>query len=143
MMRVAWILMVGLLMPCSGCILIPTPEYKSDGIATRQNISDKEVDMIQVNTTTREQILLRFGQPDATFDEQRRFVYLWAHVTAWIAAGGGYSAAMAEIAKGYVLEINFRPDGVVSAREIRTVGLGDVFKAKVISGIGYAPQRER
>ena len=140
MNRVSAVMPVVLLLAtCPGCIVIPTPAYKSEGFATRQNISSEDVKKIRVDATTREQVLLRYGEPDATFDEQRRFVYIWAHAIGWWFAGAGNSGDAGELPKGYMLEIDFRPDGTVSRCETRTAGADNVFHLQTIAGVPYAP----
>jgi outer membrane protein assembly factor BamE (lipoprotein component of BamABCDE complex) len=139
-MIIARVLIIAALIPSAGgCILVPTPSHKSDTFATRQNLSHKSAEQIQVGVTSREQVLLLFGEPDATFDRQRRFVYLWADVTAWWFAAAGNSSAGGEIGEGSALEIDFDPRGIVSRRLVRKPGLADLFTQHVIAGVVYAP----
>ena len=128
---------VCLLMLCGGCIFVPGPEYKSDGFPTRQNLSQEDAEKLQLDVTTREEVLLLFGEPDASFDDQSRFVYLWAQVTGWLVG-----VDVVEVPKGYLLEINFCPKGIVRHCEVRVAGLNHVFSLRTIGGVGYAPRRE-
>jgi outer membrane protein assembly factor BamE (lipoprotein component of BamABCDE complex) len=140
-MRVAFAVMLPWLTLAGGCVLIPTPAYKSDGLPTRQNVSTKDAQQIQTGVTSREEVLLRFGEPDATFGEGRRFVYLWGDVIAWFFAGAGYSATGGEISRGSMLEVDFDPSGIVCRREVRTPALSDIFTTQNIRGVVYAPLR--
>jgi len=138
-MRATLACMFAVLLSSGGCILIPTPPHKSDSLPTRQNLSPKAAAEIQVGVTSREQVLLRFGEPDATFDQQRRFAYLWADVVAWWFASGGYQGDAGEIGQGCVLEIDFDPRGIVIRRAVRTPTLADLFTRQIIGGVAYAP----
>ncbi len=139
-MRMAGVVIIGaaVMLSGGGCIVIPTPPHKSDTFPTRQNLSRKTAEQIQVGVTSREQVLLLFGEPDAAFDQQRRFVYLWADVTAWWFAGAGYSGAGGEMSEGSTLEIDFDPRSIVSRRAVRTCGLADLFASRTIGGVVYA-----
>ena len=141
-MRIAGPLLLPWLLLAGGCVLIPTPAYKSDGLPTRQNVSAKDAQQIQTGVTTREQVLLRFGEPDTTFAQGRRFVYLWGDIVAWMfASGGGYSATGGELSRGSMLEIDFDANGVVCRREVRTPGWADMFSSQHLHGVTYAPLR--
>ena len=140
-MKLAYAVIVPCLALAGGCVLIPTPAYKSDGLPTRQNVSAKDAQEIRTGVTSREEVLLRFGEPDATFAQGQRFVYLWGDVVAWFFAGAGYSGAGGEISRGSMLEVDFDPSGIVCRREVRTPALSDLFSTQNIRGVSYAPLR--
>jgi hypothetical protein len=140
-MRAACAVILPWLTLAGGCVLIPTPAYKSDALPTRQNLSATDAQQIQTGVTSREEVLLRFGEPDATFAQGRRFVYLWGDVVAWFFAGAGYSGSGGEIPRGSMLEVDFGPSGIVCRREVRTPALSDLFSTQSIRGVGYAPLR--
>ena len=140
-MKLAYAVIVPCLALASGCVLIPTPAYKSDGLPTRQNVSAKDAQQIQTGVASREEVLLRFGEPDATFGEGRRFVYLWGDIVAWFFVGAGYSGTGGEVSRGSMLEVDFDANGIVCRREVRTPTFSDLFTTQYIRGVGYAPLR--
>ena len=140
-MRVSCAVMLPWLTLAGGCVLIPTPAYKSDVLPTRQNLSPKDAQQIKTGVTSREEVLLRLGEPDATFGEGRRFVYLWGDIVAWFFVGAGYSGTGGEVSRGSMLEVDFDPSGIVCRREVRTPTFSDLFTTQYIRGVGYAPLR--
>jgi outer membrane protein assembly factor BamE (lipoprotein component of BamABCDE complex) len=123
---------------CSGCLIIPTPEFDADQLQTRRNVSADDARAIADGATTREHVLLSFGEPDAALFGERRFVYAWAKVAALWFAAAGYSADAGGVPKGYVLEIDFDNRGVVRTHVVRTAGLADLFSHRVLNGVPYA-----
>jgi len=128
-----------------GCVIVPTFGYKSDNLPTRQNVGAADAKRIVPSVTTREEVLLRLGEPDASFGGGSRFVYLWADVGAVLVAGAGYSGGAMELSNGHSIEIDFRPDGVVAASRLREPGLGEIFtfQTRRIGGVLYSPDRKR
>jgi hypothetical protein len=136
---------LGVLVFVPGCVIVPTFGYKSDNLPTRQNVSAADSKRIVPSVTTREEVLLRLGEPDASFEKGARFVYLWADVGAVLVAGAGYSGGAMELSSGHAIEIAFGPDGVVSDCRVNQPGLGEIvtFQTRRIGGVLYAPDRER
>ena len=134
---------LGLLVLAPGCVIVPTFGYKSDNLPTRQNVSAADAKRIVPSVTTREEVLLRLGEPDASFAAGSRFVYLWADVGAVLVAGAGYGGGAMELSNGHAIEIRFGPDGVVSDCRVSQPGLGEIFtfQTRRIGGVLYAPVR--
>jgi outer membrane protein assembly factor BamE (lipoprotein component of BamABCDE complex) len=137
-------LCVFLLAACGGCLVVPTPEHHSDSITTRRNVQPKSGDTaVTDGVTTREQVLLLLGEPDASLYGDRRFVYCWAKVIGYWFVAAGYEGDGGEIPKGYVLEIDFDDRGVSRSHQTRSCGLSDLFHQRVLSGIPYPADRGR
>lgn len=138
-LRVSFYLL--LLAACPGCLIVPTPHYDSDAIQTRRNVTPKTGDAITDGVTTREEVLLMLGEPDASLYGGRRFVYLWAKVVGLWFVAAGCEGDVGEIPRGYVLEIDFDVRSVARAHQTRTCRMQDLFKQRVLNGIPYPADR--
>ena len=74
-----------------GCAIFPTPEH--DLLEGRGKIDESDIAFLTVGKTTREDVLLRFGEPDLVLYDQRILIYRWSVIQGYIFAIGGYSAA--------------------------------------------------
>lgn len=93
----------------TGCI--PVVPHYSASLPTRSNVEWQLRDFPIVGTSSREDVLLRFGEPDATQHRQATFVYRWTKMIGLIP--GYYSST--PIGAYYELDIDFDERGVVSA----------------------------
>jgi hypothetical protein len=92
-----------------GCI--PVVPHYSASLPTRSNVEWQLRDFPVPGTSTREEVLLRFGEPDATRHRQATFVYRWRKMIGLIP---GYWSST-PIPADFELEIDFDERGVVSA----------------------------
>ena len=85
-------------------MIIPTPEQ--DLLSSRGQIDKPAMEFLDPGTTTMEQVLLRFGEPDATLNDQRIFVYHWqvarAYFVIFVPDGAG-----GPIGKDYLMLLSF------------------------------------
>lgn len=100
---------------CTGCIVIPTPEYDSG--TARANLKKETAARIQPGISTRADVILALGEPDAVSADERRMAYRAEKVVAVWIAGGGYSAASGEITRDRYLVVEFDEKGVVQNRQ--------------------------
>lgn len=91
----------------TGCLVIPV-DYTEYG--SRGNVTEKTAATLQPGTTTKEEILLRLGEPDWKSPEDRQIGYAWSKVKAVWFVGGYYSAAGGEISQGSELRLSFDAD---------------------------------
>jgi len=71
-----------LVLVLQSCIMLPEPEHGlHDG---RGMIKPEDTKTLQIGVTTREAILLQFGEPDATLNQQTVFVYGWTTIVGEI-----------------------------------------------------------
>jgi hypothetical protein len=105
---------IGLLL-LAGCIPV-VPHYESH-IPGRQNV-EKALDggFPTRGATTREEILLRLGEPDNAPERDDVFFYRWSKVVAVFLAGQGSSDS---IPAGYSLTLRFDAQGILSSVEMR------------------------
>jgi hypothetical protein len=115
----------------SGCLVVPIPTNRWDP-SSRTNIAAGTDPRLAPGQDTREQVLLRLGEPDEAVEDERRLSYHADRVQwdiFWV-AGGGYSAAGGdiEIHKHRELMLWFDEQGCLQ---------------KVRSGTGYDPNQLR
>jgi hypothetical protein len=64
---------------CAGCLLVPLPDR---GVSSRV-VDGSAVQFIRRGETTREEVLLRLGAPDAMLDGEDVFIYQSEYRTGW------------------------------------------------------------
>jgi outer membrane protein assembly factor BamE (lipoprotein component of BamABCDE complex) len=97
---------------CSGCTIIPTNFHTSD---SRTNVREETIATINPGQTTKEDVFLALGEPDAVLSDG--LVYHWSKIKAVV--GFAYSHDKMLI-KEYYLFITFDERGVVMHREVRS-----------------------
>jgi hypothetical protein len=65
-------LTIGLCTVCAGCIVIPLNSYT---YGSRQNVKEEVVNTLQLGTTTKDDVFLRFGEPDIVSDNANCITY--------------------------------------------------------------------
>jgi hypothetical protein len=83
-----------LLMCVTGCVLLVVPTPQRDTGYARTNLTQLTPQQFTVGTTTKEEVILALGEPDAVSSDEHKLAYRSEKTVAvWIfAAGGGYSA---------------------------------------------------
>jgi len=105
-----------LLMFVPGCVIIPTPEFDSG--SARANLNKQSPAQLEPGVTTMEDVLLRFGEPDAVSPDERKLGYRSEKVVGiWILAGG-YCAASGAITRDHYLLVELDENGVVRNRAL-------------------------
>ncbi len=103
----------------ASCLVIPIPTNRV-GDFSRKDIRPEAMDPLVAGQTTREQVLLRLGEPDEWSPDGSQYRYHWEKVKwdiFWIVAGG-YSAVGGDIPinKNHDLLISFDRSGVITSR---------------------------
>ena len=102
--RVAAMAASGLLALAAGCVVIPV-NYHAAG--SRTNVSTQTAGTLQIGVTTKEEVLLRLGEPDVCSEDELIYVYGWTKVGAiWILATP-QGAAGGELGKSFALKLTF------------------------------------
>jgi hypothetical protein len=81
------------------------------------------------DTTSKEEVLLKLGEPDLVLNRESIFVYRWEMVAAYFAAGGFGAGVAGPIQRTKFLIIEFDDKNVVSRHEIR----GSIFSSRTPS----------
>jgi hypothetical protein len=108
--RVAGVLLAALaLSTLVGCLIWPFPT--GDLLSGRGRITKQYAAPLQVGTATREEVLLRLGEPDAVLEGGRVFIYRWTEVRGFFAAVGNGGNALVIPFPGYrSVRLEFGPD---------------------------------
>lgn len=99
----------------AGCIIIPTPENIL--LEGRGVIEEKEEARFVPGETRREDVLLRFGEPDLVADEGRLLAYHWARASAWVFIGAYPGGAVMPLARHHFLVLEFNAAGLLQRHE--------------------------
>lgn len=70
--------------PLAGCLIIPTDYYTPD---SRRNVDNEPLTMILPGTTTRQELLLSLGEPDAASADETELWYVASKIRAIIIVG--------------------------------------------------------
>ena len=93
---------------CVGCI-VPTPKHTPIGYG-RGEIDTKTLRMMALGSTSREQVLLKLGEPDAAWKDEQYFLYRWFTVRGYAVTMGTAGEIGGE---GHNLIVEFDHDGLV------------------------------
>lgn len=95
----------------AGCLIIPTDYYVK---SSRKNTSEEPPETVVAGKTTREEVLLNLGEPDAVSPDETEIWYDAEKVKAWLIMGdrGG------EVVRHYLSVILFNRNGIVESSRI-------------------------
>ena len=119
----------------SACIYIPTPQHTI--LEGRGMIGIEEIEDFKIDTTSREEVLLRFGEPDFTLNEQSIFAYSWTRVQGYLFIGGGYSGTGGPVGKTTLLLFEFDSMNLLKRFEFIPEG---IFKTKMETVLKWASE---
>ncbi|NWJ40931.1 MAG: hypothetical protein HXX12_08160 [Geothrix sp.] len=93
-----------------GCVIWPFPTGSL--LAGRGRITRDYAAPLQVGVTTREDALLRLGEPDEVLEGGKVLIYRWTEVRGFFAAGGYGGAVVAIPFSGHrAVRLKFGVDG--------------------------------
>ncbi len=101
-----------------GCLIIPTPQFDSG--ETRRNLRPDTPAQFQPGKTTRTEVLLALGEPDATSADERKLAYRSEKIAAIVLAGGPGAGAAAPLTKDEYLVCEFDARGRLVTAERST-----------------------
>jgi len=97
------------------CVVIPTPEHRDHG---RVPCDDEKTTFMVKDTTNKEEVLLKLGEPDLVLNRERIFVYRWEMVAAYFFVGAYYSGSGGPIQRPHFLIIEFDDKNIVVRHEV-------------------------
>lgn len=113
-------LLLLLLLPLSGCIVLPIPLGEGH-ISAGREVSQESQGMLLVGATSRAEALERLGEPSAVWDDAGVVVYDWDRVRwllLWMVAGGGRAAFGAtDLPAHHMLLLQFDASGILQRAE--------------------------
>jgi hypothetical protein len=92
----------------TGCLIWPFPT--GDLLAGRGRITQKYAAPLQVGVATREDVLLRLGEPDEVQAGGKVLVYRWTEMRGFVAVGAYGSAAAVPLRGHRALRLEFGDD---------------------------------
>jgi hypothetical protein len=100
----------------AACVVIPTPEHRDHG---RVPCDNEKTTFMFKDTTKKEEVVLKLGEPDLVLDHERIFVYRWEMVAAYFFVGAYYSGGGGPIQKPHFLIIEFDDRNIFARHEVR------------------------
>jgi hypothetical protein len=100
----------------AACVVIPTPEHRDHG---RVPCDEEKTTFMVKETTSKEEVLLKLGEPDLVLNHERIFVYRWEMVAAYFIVGGYGAGAIGPIQRPHFLIIEFNDKNIISRHEVR------------------------
>lgn len=135
------LLLALVLMALQGCVILPIPTPEHGLLSGRGEITKADVAPLEVGKTTREEVLLRFGEPEATLDDQQVFIYHWQIVRGYVfwalgipaccQAGAAGAADVTPIAKDYLVLLEFDEHGQLKRFERTSIGFFESLTERV------------
>lgn len=121
------LLLYVLLAVLAGCVVIPIPTKEHGLITGRGQIPAEDVTFLENGKTSREEVLLKFGEPSLVLNNQKTLVYRWT------VSAGGYIGVVVmpmaaapmggDVTKDYLVILEFDGEGRLVRFE-RSGGMG-------------------
>ena len=105
----------------AGCLYIPTPQHGL--LSGRGMIDAEETRKFRVGITTREDVLLLLGEPDATLNNQSVFLYTWTRTQGYLIIGGYGRGEIAAIGHTTLLLFDFDANNYLKRFELTSPGI--------------------
>jgi hypothetical protein len=110
-----------LLIPTSGCIILPVPTPAHGGYGV---ITEESVKSLEASKATRADLLLKLGDPAERLQQDRFFVYRWELIHGYLMWGiGAYGRGTGDInaiTADHFLLVEFLPDNRLRRLEFIT-----------------------
>lgn len=117
---ILYLFLAGVVSIGAGCLVVPIPTNRV-GDYSRKGIKPEVIEALAPGRASREEVLLRLGEPDEFRADGSEYRYHWELVKwdiIWIvAAESGGTGGDIPINKNHNLVINFDPAGLVSERK--------------------------
>ena len=107
-----------LLFLCVGCLYIPMLDQVTAD--SRGEIEKEYLELLEVDYTTRAEVILILGEPESAAGGDKFFIYSWERLYGlFIACSYYFSCAELPVAKEFFLLIEFDEEGYMTRYEIR------------------------
>jgi hypothetical protein len=97
----------------SGCVILPEHGL----LAGRGKIEEADIAFLKIGVTTREDVVLRFGEPDLVLFDQRVLAYYWAVSTGYFYS---YLPSDGTFWRNYLFMLEFDDKGRLKRAEINS-----------------------
>jgi outer membrane protein assembly factor BamE (lipoprotein component of BamABCDE complex) len=121
MIIVSSILLLPLFCLCCAFPVIPTT------VSHRGPVDDESLSFLQVGKTTKEDVLLKLGNPTYCFEDEESFDYCWEILRGGWFIGGGYTGEFGSIGEKRCLSLEFDKQGILTKYSVekRVIVKGD------------------
>lgn len=126
-----------LILAFNGCLYLPMPQHSI--LAGRGMIKSSDIQDLKIGSTSMEEILLMFGEPDITLEQQSVFSYGWTRVQGYLIFGAGYTGEIAPIGKTTLLLFEFDTQNLLKRFEYLSVG---IFNTDMETAIKWASEED-
>lgn len=99
----------------AGCI-VPTDFHTGE---SRENVDRHSAERFVPGVTSKEDVVLALGEPDAVSADGSTLAYSWRKVKAIWAAAGGYSAGIGTVERDYHLILSFDESDILTSSQFR------------------------
>jgi hypothetical protein len=127
---------VVLLVCTSGCLILPTPEFNSG--KARANITKKTPARFELGKTTRAEVVLGLGEPDAVSPDESKLAYRSEKICGLWFVGGQGGGASGAFTKDRYLVAEFDARGVLLKLERSATWAGSSAAPTVLSQAAMA-----
>ena len=101
----------------SACVIIPIPSDRHELQRGRGVITKTEMASLEIGKTTREEVLLRFGEPRGHFRDGKRFEYAWSVKVGYFAGVSEAAAGAGPVIRDYWVSLEFDEHGFLKSKE--------------------------
>lgn len=115
-----------------GCLIIPTPEYNTGN--ARANINKKTPKQFEPGKTTRAEVVMALGEPDAISPDESKLAYRSEKVCGLWFVGGYYSGTGGTITKDRYLLVEFDAQGVLRKAGQSSTWFGSEYAGMLLTG---------
>jgi hypothetical protein len=140
--RIFLFFLLSALIQLEGCIMAPAPT-KEDKVLAGKPVTEEQLSFLTPKITTKEDVIARLGSPNVIWEDACVFIYHWdirQGILFW-AVGAYYAggAGMKDIAKHYLLLIEFDAQGRVLRFDRTTRPLSQPYAAFLTEWLGSRP----
>jgi outer membrane protein assembly factor BamE (lipoprotein component of BamABCDE complex) len=101
----------------SACVIIPTPSHWHGLQSGRGVMTKDEIGSLEIGKTTREEVLLRFGEPSRHSRDGKEFVYSWSVIVGYFVAVSEVSGGAGPMIRDYRVSLEFDEHGFLKSKE--------------------------
>ncbi len=106
-----------LLFLCVGCLYIPMLDQVTAD--SRGEIEEENLELLEVDYTTRAEVVLILGEPGYAAGGDKFFIYSWDRLYGLFIICGQYNCGELPVTKEFFLLIEFDEEGFMTRYEIR------------------------
>ena len=123
-----------MLLLAQGCVVIPVGHQPEVGF-----VDEKRVAELRASGFSRADVLLRLGEPDRRYLEDRVLGYLWTETIAWVFVGGPGAVGGTDVWETRILLVEFDADGRLRRAEVLDAIQGKTLEQRIRDWLAQVP----